>query len=102
MIRSTPHPPETPASQPTCTNANLGNLSLFSVKPGVRVEDALLTAAEYLACAAATAYEVADNSTLEFRPLARSVVHQLEAARALIEVSIAGVSGAAEKPIAGN
>lgn len=93
MIRSTPHPPETPAPQSTCTNANLGNLSLFSVKPGVRVEDALLTASEYLACAVATAYEVADNCTLEFRPLARSVVHQLDAARALIEVSIAKVGG---------
>ena len=91
MIRSTPHPPETPTSPTTCTHPNLGNLSLFSVKPGVRVEDALLTASEYLACAAATAYEVADNSSLEFRPLARSVVHQLDAARALIEVSIAQV-----------
>jgi hypothetical protein len=91
MIRSTPHPPETPISPTTCTLPNLGNLSLFSVKPGVRVEEALLTAYEYLACAAATAYEVADNSALEFRPLARSVVHQLDAARALIEVSIAQV-----------
>ena len=91
MIISTPHPPETPISPTTCTHPNLGNLSLFSVKPGVRVEDALLTASEYLACAAATAYEVADNSSLEFRPLARSVVHQLDAARALIEVLIAQV-----------
>ena len=93
MIRSTPHPPETPIPQPACTNANLGNLSLFSVKPDVRVEDALFTASEYLACAAATAYEVADNSSLEFRPLARSVMHQLDAARALIEVSIAKMGG---------
>jgi hypothetical protein len=92
MIRSTPHPHEIPAPQPACNNADLGNLSLFSVKPGVTVEDALLNASEYLACAAATAYEVADNSTSEFRPLARSVVHQLDAARALIEVSIAKVS----------
>lgn len=92
MIRSTPHPPQTPTSPTTCTNSNLGDLSLFSVKPGVRVEEALLTASEYLACAAATAYEVADNSALEFRPLARSVVHQLDAARALIEVSIARVT----------
>ena len=91
MIRSTPHPPETPISPTTCTYPNPGNLSLFSVKPGVRVEDALLTSSEYLACAAATAYEVADNSSLEFRPFARSVVHQLDAARALIEVSIAQV-----------
>jgi hypothetical protein len=99
MIRSTPHPPETPISPTTCTHPNLGNLSLFSVKPGVGVEDALLTASEYLAYAAATAYEVADNCTLEFRPLARSVVQQLEAARALIEVSIAkGGSSAVTVP----
>ncbi|WP_268799037.1 DUF6124 family protein [Pseudomonas huanghezhanensis] len=95
MIRSTPHPPKPTPPKVTCTNANLGNLSLFSVRPGVRAEDALLTASEYLACATATAYEVADNSTPEFRPLARSVLHQLEAARALIEVSIAGLSGSA-------
>ena len=91
MIRSTPHPPETPSKPSTSFNPNLGNLSLFTVKPGVRVEDALLSASEYLTCAAATAYEVADNSTLEFRPLARSVVHQLDAARALLDACIAGV-----------
>jgi len=91
MIRSTPHPPVTPTSPSPLTNTNLGNLSLFTVKPNVRVEDALVLASEYLSCAAATAYETADNSSIEFRPLARSVVHQIEAARALIEASVAGL-----------
>lgn len=93
MIRSTPHPPVTPTSPSPLTNTNLGNLSLFTVKPNVRIEDALVLASEYLSCAAATAYETADNSTTEFRPLARSVVHQIEAARALIEASVAGLEG---------
>lgn len=93
MIRSTPHPPELPIPPTPLTNSNLGNLSLFTVKPNVRIEDALVLASEYLSCAAATAYETADNSTAEFRPLARSVVHQIEAARALVEASVAGLEG---------
>ena len=61
------------------------------VRPDIKVEDALVLASEYLSCAAATAYETADNITLEFRPLARSVLHQIEAARALVEASVAGL-----------
>jgi hypothetical protein len=84
MIRSTPPQLATPNPIPQ-------NPIPFSVNPDVSVEHALLTASDYLTCAAATAYEVADNSPLEFRPLARSVVHQLDAARALLEASIAGL-----------
>ena len=91
MIRSTPHPPQTPITPDPLTNTNLGNLSLFAVRPDIKVEDALVLASEYLSCAAATAYETADNITLEFRPLARSVLHQIEAARALVEASVAGL-----------
>lgn len=69
------------------------NFSLFTVKPDVSVNDALVLACEYLTCAAATAYESADNHTPEFRALARSVVHQLEAARALVEASVMGLEG---------
>lgn len=69
------------------------NFSLFTVKPDVSVNDALVLACEYLTCAAATAYESADNHTPEFRALARSVVHQLEAARALVEASVIGLEG---------
>jgi hypothetical protein len=96
MIKSTPHPPVTAIPQTALTNTNLGNLSLFTVKPNVTVEEALVLASEYLSCAAATAYETADNSTLEFRPLARSVVHQIEAARALVEASVLGLEGSQE------
>ena len=65
--------------------------SLFTTKPGINVEDALITASEYLTCAAATAYESADNSTREFRALARAVMHQIEAARVLVEAAVAGL-----------
>lgn len=91
MLRSTPHPPVSSATLQTSNNINLGNLSLFTVKPDVRIEDALVPACEYLHCAAATAYEAAENSTQEFRPLARSVVHQLEAARVLVDASVASL-----------
>ncbi|WP_349971162.1 DUF6124 family protein [Pseudomonas caspiana] len=97
MIRSTPHPPAKPIKQNLVSNTNLGNLSLFTVKPDIKIEDALVLASEYLSCAAATAYETADNSTLEFRPLARSVVHQIEAARALVEASVAGLENSRSK-----
>ncbi|WP_122314920.1 DUF6124 family protein [Pseudomonas cichorii] len=85
MVSSTKAPPQTAATPHEI------NVGLFNVKPGVRVEDALVLASEYLACAAATAYETADNSTKEYRPLARAVVHQIEAALALVEASVAGL-----------
>ncbi|MFJ3482614.1 DUF6124 family protein [Pseudomonas sp. NPDC090202] len=97
MIRSTPHPPANPVTQTSAFSVNLGNLSLFRVQPEVRVEDALVLASEYLACAAATAYESADNAALEFRPLARAVVYQIEAAKALVEASIAGLGNEREQ-----
>jgi hypothetical protein len=92
MIRSTPHPPETPVTKATPFGVHIDNQNLFSVQPGIKVEDALTLVSEYLNCAAATAYESADNSPAEFRPLARAVVHQIEAAKALVEASIAGLS----------
>ncbi len=79
MIGTTPPPPRDIAT------------SLFTVKPGVSIEDALILASEYLTCAAATAHETADNSTKEYRPLARAVVHQIEAALALVEASVVGL-----------
>ncbi|TDV59422.1 DUF6124 family protein [Pseudomonas sp. LP_7_YM] len=91
MIRSTPHPPEIPVTQSTPFGLNIGSQNLFTVQPGIHVEDALALVSEYLNCAAATAYESADNSPPEFRPLARAVVHQIEAAKALLDASIAGL-----------
>lgn len=94
MIRSTPHPPNIPVTQSIPFGVDFGSQSLFTVQSGIKVEDALVLVSEYLSCAAATAYESADNTSAEFRPLARSVVHQIEAARALVEASIAGLGDA--------
>src|ERR1700712_393462 len=91
MIRSTPHPPETPVTQSIAFGINTGSQNLFTVQQGIKVEDALVLVSEYLACAAATAYESADNTPAEFRPLARAVVFQIDAAKALVEASIAGL-----------
>ncbi|GFM82442.1 hypothetical protein PSCICN_31340 [Pseudomonas cichorii] len=81
MISTTPHPPR---------DISVG---LFNVKPGIKIEDALVLASEYLLCAGATAYETVDNSTKEFRPLAQAVVHQIEAARALVQAAVAELEG---------
>jgi hypothetical protein len=94
MIRSTPHPPGMPVTKSLPFGVNLGNSNVFNVQPGTRVEDALVLVSEYLDCAAATAYESADNTSREFRPLARAVVHQIETAKALLEASIAGLGEA--------
>lgn len=91
MILSTPHRPAIPVTKAVPFGSNIGNQNLFTVQPGIHVEDALALLSEYLNCAAATAYESADNCSAEFRPLARAVVHQIEAAKALLEVSIDGL-----------
>ena len=83
-----------PVTQATPFAPCLNSQTILCVQPGVRVLDALTLASEYLASAGATAYEAADNSSAEFRPLANAVVHQIEAAKALVDASIAGLGQA--------
>ena len=59
--------------------------SLFILNPDIKTEDAFACASEFLASAAAIVYESADNSTPEYRPLARSALHQIAAAQLVIE-----------------
>jgi hypothetical protein len=77
MLKSTPHPPP----------------QTLAVQAPITIEAALLQACAELCGAAATAYEVADNATLEFRPLGRSVLTQIQSARALVEAALAGFIG---------
>ena len=58
MPKSTPHPPP----------------HLLAIHTPITIQAAMLQACTELSGAAATAYEVADNATLEFRPLGHSVV----------------------------
>lgn len=88
MILSTPHPPQIPTPALPLPLAGPG---LFSVNPGIHAEDALIAAADYLECASAAADEVADHPSIECRALARSVVHQLDMARVLIEATLAAL-----------
>ncbi|MCS3473071.1 hypothetical protein M2401_006839 [Pseudomonas sp. JUb42] len=57
----------------------------FILDPDIKTEDAFACASEFLASAAAIVYESADNSTAEYRPLARSALHQIAAAQLVIE-----------------
>lgn len=75
MPKSTPHPPSHP----------------LAIHTPITIQAAMLQACAELSGAAATAYEAADNATLEFRPLGRSVVTQIHSATALIEASFAGL-----------
>ena len=66
------------------------NQSIPLILPAdIKTEDALLFASDYLNGAAAIAYETADNSPPEYRPLARSGLQQLNVARAVIEALVA-------------
>jgi hypothetical protein len=58
---------------------------LFTLNPDIKTEDALIFASEYLDGVAAIVYETAENSTLEYRPLARSAIQQLNVVRRVIE-----------------
>ena len=75
MPKSTPHPPS----------------HRLAIHTPITIQAAMLQACAELSGAAATAYEAADNATLEFRPLGRSVVTQIHSATALIEASLAGL-----------
>lgn len=91
MIKPTPNPPQNPVTRALTFGHCLGSNMMFSVREGIQLEDALIHASDHLGCAAATAFELADECPPELRSLARSVVHQLEVAKALVEASIAGL-----------
>jgi hypothetical protein len=98
MIKPSPDPPH-PSNPVTralsfghCPGSNL----LFSVRADIPLEDALVHASDHLTCATATAFEVADSCPRELQSLARSVIHQLDVAKALVEASIAGINGHAQ------
>ncbi|MCY1403508.1 hypothetical protein D9M71_186920 [compost metagenome] len=94
MIKPSPNPPQpsTPVTQPLSFGHCPGSNLLFSIRADIPVDEALVHASDHLTCATATAFEVADNCPSELRSLARSVIHQLDVAKALVEASIAGIN----------
>ncbi|KMT54961.1 DUF6124 family protein [Pseudomonas fildesensis] len=64
------------------------NDALFSIKPGISQEEALVHASELLRSAAATAYESASNHQGNQRDLAFSVVYLIDMAKAMVERSL--------------
>jgi hypothetical protein len=62
----------------------------FDVKPDISAEEALVHASDLLRCAAATAYESANNLNGASRDLAFSTVHMIDMAKAMIDRSLQG------------
>ncbi|MFJ7284929.1 DUF6124 family protein [Pseudomonas sp. NPDC099000] len=62
----------------------------FDVNPTVSGEEALVHASDLLRCAAATAYESANNLHGASRDLAFSTVHMIDMAKAMIDRSLQG------------
>ncbi|WP_166365339.1 DUF6124 family protein [Pseudomonas akapageensis] len=96
MFKPTPNPPQLPQDTKPVTRSHafgqfLGSQALFTVREGIDIEDALIHASDRMHCAAAIACEVIERAHPEFQALARSVVHQIEVATALVEASIAGL-----------
>ncbi|MNF46261.1 hypothetical protein D3C84_274180 [compost metagenome] len=100
MIKPSPNPPQPPGpvtqalSFGQCSGSNL----LFSIRADIPLEEALVHASDHLTCATAIAFEVADSCPRTLQSLARSVLHQLDVAKALVEASIAGISELREVP----
>lgn len=62
----------------------------FDVNRNISCEEALLHASDLLRCAAATAYESANNLHGTNRDLAFSAVHMIDMAKAMVDRSLEG------------
>lgn len=62
--------------------------AFFDLRSGISAQDALIHASELLKCAAASAYETADNLTGEQRALAFSAYHLIGMAKTLIDSAL--------------
>ncbi|WP_166357750.1 DUF6124 family protein [Pseudomonas akapageensis] len=91
MIKPSPNPPQNPVTRALTFGHCPGSNLLFSIRENIPLEEALVHACDHLGSATATAVEVANNCPPELQSLARSVMHQLDVAKALVEASIAGI-----------
>lgn len=62
---------------------------ILRVRPGLSTEEALVHASDHLTCALAISQEAIEKAQPDGMTLVRSAVHQIEVARALVEVSLA-------------
>lgn len=67
--------------------------NLFAVRAGINAEDALAHASLLLGCAAANAYETADQVRGDEKHLARSVVCLIEMAKAAVDAVLVREEG---------
>ncbi|MDB6144942.1 MAG: hypothetical protein JWP80_3986 [Pseudomonas sp.] len=97
MVKITPDPPQSNPTPPRnriaprpsrATEHGLPD-RLFLVRSHISAEEALTTASEILDCAAATAYESAEQLDPNNRKLVVAVAYLLETAQELVEAALA-------------
>ncbi|WP_166366918.1 DUF3077 domain-containing protein [Pseudomonas akapageensis] len=93
MKKLVPDPPTFNLGQTAETHFGAcdGHAPLFSVRPGISAEDALVHAALYLKCASDTGPQVVEHSNEVGRGFAWSTLHSVQMARALIEAVLDGI-----------
>jgi len=89
-----PAPPKDPS--PFTTETAFGpltgaNLTLFTVRPGLPAEEALMHASHLLDCLASSTYEHADGLQGHERKQAMSLFHLVELAKPLVDAAIDGI-----------
>lgn len=67
------------------------HLNLFTVRPGLPAEEALMHASHLLDCIASTAYEHADALQGHERKQGMAVFHLVEMAKPLVDSAIQGI-----------
>lgn len=67
--------------------------NLFILNPDIPTAELLIFASDYLDSTAAIVYETADNSTPEYRSLARAAVHQMNVLRTMFDAVAVRVQG---------
>lgn len=92
MKKLVPDPPDFNLDDPTEISAgdHPEHPPLFSVRAGIRAENALVQASLYLNCAATAGAQAAGLSGEPARDVARVTVHLVEMAKALVDAVLTG------------
>jgi hypothetical protein len=93
MNKIVPDPPALPLGETaeTLFGACDGHAPLFTVRPGISIEDALVHAALYLRCASDTGAQALEYTAEPGRGFAWATVHSVEMARGLVEAVLDGI-----------
>ncbi|WP_166360810.1 DUF6124 family protein [Pseudomonas akapageensis] len=95
MVKITPDPPQDRTITHTVEKLfgplDCNNRPVFTVRKGIAIEDALVTAVMLLNCAEATGWDAAEHLELNDKALAFAMIQSVGSARALVEALLESV-----------